>query len=117
MNELGKVIFGNLPLLGISYKGEQKDEEYRRRFSHKDEMKKVMRIALHYGIRYFAASAHDFNERAPVYLDAIKEVETENEVEITLITCIARARANSIIIYSLFHDLFFFRYDYMANSD
>lgn len=88
MNELSRVIFGNLPLLGISYKGEQKDDEYRRRFSHKDEMKKVMRISLHYGIRYFAASAHEFNERAPVYLDAIKEVETEDDVEIILIACI-----------------------------
>ncbi|MEM3407569.1 MAG: hypothetical protein QW806_02350 [Nitrososphaerota archaeon] len=84
---LQKIILGNLPLIGISYQGEEKDEEYKKRFSNKDEIKKVMKVALKYGIRYFAASSHDFNELSPIYLNAIKELEEDEGIEIFLIPC------------------------------
>ncbi len=86
--DLQKIILGNLPLLGISYQGKKKDEEYKKRFSNKNEMKKIMRIAIKYGIKYFAASSHDFNELSPFHLDAIKEIEEEEGMEILLIPCI-----------------------------
>ena len=57
MFKLEKVIFGNLPLLGISYQGKDKDREYKEKFSEKDEIKKIMKIALKNGIRYFACSS------------------------------------------------------------
>ena len=86
--DLQKIILGNLPLIGISYQGKQKDEEYRKRFSNKDEMKKVMKVALKYEIKYFASSSHDFNELSPIYLNVIKELEEDEGVEIFLIPCI-----------------------------
>jgi len=68
---LEKVILGNLPFLGISYQGEQRDREYRKKFSNKNEMKNVVKVALRYGVKYSAASSHDFNELAPVHLPAV----------------------------------------------
>ncbi|MEM1575115.1 MAG: hypothetical protein QXF09_05890 [Nitrososphaerota archaeon] len=82
-----KIILGNLPLIGISYQGKQKDEEYKERFSNKEEIKKVMKVALNFGLRYFAASSHDFNELSPIYLNAIKELEEDEGIEIFLIPC------------------------------
>jgi len=89
-SELGlqKIIFGNLSLLGISYQNKQKDNEYKKKFSNKDEMKRVMKVAIRYGIRFFASTSFDFNELAPTYLAAIKEIENEEELELSLITCI-----------------------------
>lgn len=86
--DLQKIILGNLPLIGISYQGKEKDEEYKKRFSNKDEIKKVMKVALNFGLRYFAASSYDFNELSPIYLNAIKELEEDEGIEIFLIPCI-----------------------------
>jgi len=41
-----RLIFGNLPLLGMSYQGEEKDSEYRKRFSEIAEMKKIIKASL-----------------------------------------------------------------------
>ncbi len=84
-----RIVLGNLPFLGVSYQGREKDEEYRERFSDKSEMKKVMRVALNYGVRFFSASSHRFNDLSPLYLEAVREIEDEEEVEITLIACIS----------------------------
>jgi len=85
---LQKIILGNLPFLGISHQGKLKDREYREKFSNKEEIKKVLKVALQYEVRCFAASSHDFNELAPLYLDVIKEIEKEVETEIQLIPCL-----------------------------
>jgi len=85
---LQRIILGNLPLLRISYQGRQKDVEYKEKFSSKGEMKRVMKVALRYDVRLFSASSHGFNELAPAYLDAIKELEKEEETEIRLVACI-----------------------------
>lgn len=84
-----RLILGNLPFLGVSYQGREKDRECRERFSDKAEMKKVMKVAIKYGTRFFSASSHRFNELAPLYLEAVKEVEEEEETEITLIACVS----------------------------
>ena len=89
VNELWteKIVFGNLPLIGITYQGSEKDEECRIRFSNKNEIKKVIEVALGYGIKYFAAAPHDFNELASTYLEALDEAAKEKEIEIQLIPC------------------------------
>jgi len=87
--KLEKIVLGNLPFLGISYQGRERDEEYRRRFLDKSEMKKVMRVALNYGVRFFSASSHRFNDLSPLYLEAVKEIEDEEETDIQLIACIS----------------------------
>jgi len=90
MNEsqIEKIIFGNLPLLGIYYQGTKRDRECRIKFSNKDEMKKVVGVALRYRIRCFAASSHDFNVLAPTYLEAVNEVAEEKESEVRLVPCL-----------------------------
>ncbi len=75
-------------MLGITYQGKTKDEECRRKYSEKDEIKKVVEIALGYGVRHFAASSHDFNELAPTYLEAVNELAQEKATEIQVIPCI-----------------------------
>jgi len=84
-----KIVLGSLPFLGVSYQGRDKDEQYRERFSDKSEMKKVMKVALKYEVRFFSASSHRFNDLSPLYLEAVKEIEEEEETEITLIACIS----------------------------
>jgi len=87
---LGKhrIILGNLPLLGVSYQGASKDGEYEERFRDKGEVKKVIKVALSHGVRFLAASSRAFNPLAQSYLDAVKEVEAEEEKEIRLIPCV-----------------------------
>jgi len=83
-----KMILGNLPFLGISYQGKQRDEQLRNKFSSKDEIKKVMKTAIDYDVRIFSASAHMFNSLAQIYLQAVKEVEDEEGMDIQLIPCL-----------------------------
>ncbi len=97
-----RIVLGNLPMLGISYQGTVKDKEYKERFRDKAEMKKVIRTALKYGVRFFAASHRAFNQLAPTYLEAVSEVEAENETALWLIPCIdvpLRFRNNKIDDY------------------
>jgi len=84
-----RIVLGNLPFLGVSYQSREKDEQYRQRFSDKAEIKKVMRVALKYGVRFFSVSSHKFNDLSPLHLEAIKEIEDEEETDITLIACIS----------------------------
>jgi hypothetical protein len=84
---LQRMILGNLPMLGISYQGKRKDDEFRGKFSDKDEMKRVMKVAIRYEVSLFSAASPDFNELAPTYLKAIEEIQEEEETELSLITC------------------------------
>ncbi len=86
---LQRMILGNLPMLGVSYQGRERDNEYRKKFSDKSEMKRVMRVAIGFGVSLFAASSHGFNEFAPTYLEAVEEVEEEEETDLSLIMCIS----------------------------
>jgi hypothetical protein len=81
------LVFGSLPLLGISYQGTEKDAEYRKLFSEKNEMKAVIKVSLKYNVKFFAAASHGFNELAPIYLEAVREVGDEEETELLLIPC------------------------------
>jgi len=83
-----RIVLGNLPMLGISYQGAMKDNEYKERFQDKAEMKKVIRVALNHGVRFFAASGRAFNQLASNYLEAVKEIEAEDEKRLRLIPCI-----------------------------
>ena len=84
-----KLILGHLPFLGISYQSREKDERYREKFRNKLEIKRVMKVALDYNVRFFSASSHGFSDLAPLHLEAIKEIEEEEETDITLIVCIS----------------------------
>jgi len=87
--KMQRIVLGNLPFLGISYQGREKDREYREKFSNKSEMKRVMKVAVKYGVKFFAVSSHRFNELSMLHLEAIREVEEEEETDIMLIACIS----------------------------
>ncbi len=87
MFELQRIVLGNLPLIGISYQGKEKDNEYKEKFSFKDEMKKIIRFALQNEIKYFSVSSPNFNELSPLYLESLKEIEEEEQIDILLIAC------------------------------
>ena len=84
-----KIVLGNLPFIGISYQGREKDMEYREKFSDKSEIKKVMKVAVDYGIRFFSASSLGSADLSSLYLEAVKEIEEEEETNIRLISCIS----------------------------
>ncbi|WP_455276179.1 hypothetical protein [[Eubacterium] cellulosolvens] len=87
MPRLQRIILGNLPLVGISYQGMDKDREYKDKFSDKNEIKDILRVGLKYQIRNFSASSFNFNELAPLHLEAVKELEEEENIKIPLIAC------------------------------
>ena len=87
MPGLQRVILGNLPLLGISYQGIEKDIEYKKKFSDKNEIKRILRVGLKYKVRNFSVSSLDFNELAPLHLEALKELENEENIKVPLIAC------------------------------
>ncbi|MCD6537807.1 hypothetical protein J7L18_04270 [Candidatus Bathyarchaeota archaeon] len=84
-----RIILGNLPFLGISYQGREKDLKYRERFSNKSEIKRVMKVALKYNVNFFAASSREFSDLSSLHLEAVKELEEEEEADIELIVCIS----------------------------
>jgi hypothetical protein len=87
MHRLQRVILGNLPLIGISYQGLDKDREYKNKFSDKNEIKRILRVGLKYKVRNFSVSSFDFNELAPLHLEVVKELEKEENIKIPLIAC------------------------------
>jgi len=86
--KMQRIVLGNLPFLGVSYQSREKDQEYRERFSDKSEMKRVMKVAVKYGVRFFAVSSHRFNKLSTLHLEAIREVEEEEETDLMLIACL-----------------------------
>lgn len=87
MPRLQRVILGNLPLLGISYQGIEKDRDYKKKFSNKNEIKRILRVGLKHEVRNFSASSFNFNELAPLHLEVVKELEKEENIKIPLIAC------------------------------
>ncbi len=72
--ELGRIILGHLPFIGISYKGEKKDREYARKFSNASEVKKIIEVALRYGVKCLSSPSPDFNELSPAFMETLKSI-------------------------------------------
>jgi len=88
LREYGKIVFGHLPLIGITYRGEREDKRTKLKFRRVEAMKEVLETALDVGIKFFAASSPDFNELAPVHLTALKELWEEGR-EIKTVVCVS----------------------------
>jgi len=81
------LVLGHLPMVGISYQGREKDEEYRARFSRPGEMRRVIDSAVGAGIRKFATSAPGFTSLASIHLEALRQLVDDGR-DISLIPCI-----------------------------
>lgn len=51
-------------------------------------MKKIVKAALMHGVKFFAASHRAFNPLAKVHLEALKEVASEDSMEVKIISCV-----------------------------
>ena len=81
------LVLGHLPMVGISYQGGERDEEYRARFSEPGMMRRVIDAAVGLGIRRFAASAPGFTPLASLHLEALGQAVDEGH-DVSLIPCI-----------------------------
>jgi hypothetical protein len=77
-----------MPLIGVSYQCEEKDEEYISRFSNKTEIKRIIQTALRLGIIKFAASSAKMSRLAPLHLKVLREI-IEEGLDIDIIPCIS----------------------------
>jgi len=82
-----RVILGHLPFVGESYQGIMKNQEYCERFSHVENIVKILKKAVNeYGVTVFA-NAPAVEGRPAILLDAIKYTIKATSVEMALIPC------------------------------
>lgn len=81
------LVLGHLPMVGVSYQGGERDDEYRARFSEPGEMRRVIDFAVSMGIRRFAATAPGFASLASAHLEALGQAVDEGH-DVSLIPCI-----------------------------
>ncbi len=86
--ERGRIVFGHLPLIGITYRGEREDKRARLKFRRVEAVREVLEAALDSGLRFFAASSPVFNELSPIHLTALKELRDEGR-ELRTIVCVS----------------------------
>lgn len=87
MNPTDKLILGHMPFVGISYQSEERDEEYRKRFSEISETRKVVEAAIKMGIRRFAGATPHSSPLSPIHLQVLR-LTTDEGYDIELLPCI-----------------------------
>ncbi len=88
LQEFGRIVFGHLPLIGITYRGEREDKRAKLKFRRVEAVREVLEAALDAGLKFFAASSPDFNELAPIHLTALRELREEGR-EIRTVVCVS----------------------------
>jgi hypothetical protein len=68
-----KMILGHMPLIGSSYQSKEKDRELIRKFSDKNEIRKIFEAAYKQGIRKYATSSSKMSKLSTRHLNLIKE--------------------------------------------
>jgi len=87
LNPTNKLILGHMPFVGISYQNEEKNEEYRKRFSETNATRKVVEAAIEMGIRRFAAATPHSSILSPLHLQVLQLIIDEGH-DIELLPCI-----------------------------
>ena len=87
MNPANRLILGHMPFVGVSYYSEEKDEEYRKRFSEVSATRKVVKAAIRMGIRRFAGATPRSSPLSPVHLQVLRLMIDEGH-DIELLPCI-----------------------------
>ena len=78
MNPLNGIILGNLPFIGISYKGYHHSRGLFRRFSNHEAIQALLLKALHAGIREFAVQIPE-NEQMELHWKSLSEICTTSQ--------------------------------------
>ncbi len=81
-----KMILGHMPFIGSSYQSKEKDTELVRKFSDKNEIRKIFETAYRHGIRKYAASSSKMSKLSTRHLDLLKEYH-ENGYNFEIIPC------------------------------
>lgn len=82
-----KLILGHMPFVGVSYRIDEKDKEYRRRFSKRLATGNVVEAALKMGVHRFAGATPRSSPLSPVHLEALRVMIDEGH-DIELLPCI-----------------------------
>ncbi len=82
-----RLILGHMPFVGISYQSEEKDEEYRMRFSKIGATRNIVQAALKMGIRRFAGATPRSSPLSPVHIEALRIMIDEGH-DIEVLPCV-----------------------------
>ena len=81
-----KMILGHMPLIGSSYQSKEKDRELVRRFSDRNEIRKIFETAYRHGIRKYAASSSMMTKLSNLHIETVREYH-EKGYEFEIIPC------------------------------
>ncbi len=81
-----KMILGHMPLIGSSYQSKEKDRELIRKFSDKNEIRKIFETAYKLGIRKYATASSKMSKLSSRHIGLIKEYN-ENGYNFEVIPC------------------------------
>lgn len=87
VNPTKRLILGHMPFVGVSYQSEERDEEYRKRFSEISATTKVVEAAIKMGIRKFAGATPRSSPLSSVHLQVLRLMIDEGH-DIELLPCI-----------------------------
>ncbi len=85
---LPRLILGNLPFLGESYQGPEKNKMYAERFLHLENTVNILRRAvMGFGLTAVGVMPPTMGELSRLFFEALRRVSTETQVEVGLISC------------------------------
>ncbi len=85
---LPRLILGNLPFLGESYQGAEKNRIYTKRFLHLENTVNILRHAIEdFGLTVIGVMPPTMGELSRLFFEALRKVSTETEVDVGLISC------------------------------
>jgi hypothetical protein len=82
------LILGHMPFIGVSYQSEEKDRQYRRKFSAMGETQRILQQAVRMGVRKFAAATPTTSALSRLHLQALKLL-IEGGHRIEILPCIS----------------------------
>jgi len=83
-------VLGNLPFLGESYQGSERNKLYAERFSHPENTLAIVKRAVSsYGLTVMGAMPPTIGELSRLFFEVLQRASTETQVEIGLISCFA----------------------------
>ena len=82
-----RLILGNMPFVGESYQGEEKNREYRRRFSKVENTVELLRRAVEKFDITTTVAMPSGDRLSTLFLDAIRTTERQTGAELALIPC------------------------------
>jgi len=85
---LPRLILGNLPFLGESYQGPEKNKIYAERFLHlENTINTLRRAVIDFGLTAVGVMPPTMGELSRLFFEALRRISTDTQVEVGLISC------------------------------